>query len=143
MCFWTHCNSSSPIAIISIAQMDLSILSLRCEIILSQNLHFTFLNLSFGIKYHGFRTFHFASINKTLYIRTICLINIIKVFNNKIKLHLYGYNWNLAPITNAIWWFEMQTPIKVSPFPPKVYGNGWCQTTQGPHTSKEKVNIDM
>jgi len=36
--------------------------------------------------------FHLPSIDKTMYTRIIGLININNVFNNKIKLHLYGYN---------------------------------------------------
>jgi hypothetical protein len=87
-------------------------------------LHSTFLSLSFGIKYHGLHMFRLPSIDKTLYTRTIGLINIIKIFNNKI-----GNDWNLALIANVT--FEnsiskIQTSIKVSPLPLKVYGNGWC-----------------
>lgn len=43
------------------------------------------------------------------------MINIIRAFNNKIGLHLQGYNWNLTPITNVIWWVEIQTPMRFHP----------------------------
>jgi hypothetical protein len=87
------------------------------KITLPQNLHSTFLGLSFDIKYHGLHMFHLPTINKTLYTRKISLINIIKVFNNNIKFHLEGYNSNSAPIAHAIWQFEIQISINVSSLP--------------------------
>jgi len=35
------------------------------------------------------------------------------MFNNKIRFHLQGYNWNLAPIAKVIWQSKIQTHIKI------------------------------
>jgi len=80
-----------------------------CGMKLLQNLHSTLFGLSTDIKYHGLYTFHLPSIKRTQNNR---LVNRIKVFNTRIKLHFQGYNWNSTLITNAIWWFETSNTHK-------------------------------
>jgi hypothetical protein len=69
---------------------------------------------SYDIEYHGSHTFCFPSIKNT---RTTHLITGIRVCNNRIGLHLQGYNWNLTPIINAIWQSKTSNTHKGFTFP--------------------------
>jgi hypothetical protein len=66
------------------------------------------------IKHHGSHTFCLPSIKNT---RTTCLISGIRVCNNRIGLHLQGYNWNLTPIANGIWQSKTSNTHKGFTFP--------------------------
>jgi hypothetical protein len=107
-----HCNSSLPITIISIAQMEeYSILALWNDISTLQNLHSTLPNLCYGIKYHGFLMSHLPSIEEKK--RTIELRYVIIRLDSTFR----ATNWNLTLITHIIWRSQTSNTHKNFTFP--------------------------
>jgi hypothetical protein len=89
---------------------------------LLKKLHSTLFNLSFGIKYNGLHTFHLPSIEKTqkqwawLIELKYLTIRLNSTFKATIKIQ--------HPLQMQYDNLKLQTPVEISPLPPKVYGNG-------------------